>query len=299
MDNNLNLYYIFYTVSKCKNISGAAKELFISQPAVSKAISKLEENLSTLLFVRTSRGVNLTLEGELLYKQISGAFASIKYGEEQLKKVASFGSGQITIGVSSTLCKYILLPYLKKFSKENPYIKISIACQPTNQTIQALLKGSIDIGLIGEPLSKHHLNFQPIKEIQDIFVATQSYLKHFDSELLNSHGILSNATLMLLDQNNMTRQYIDSYLNYNEISSEQLIEVNTMDLLIEFAKIDLGIACVIENFVENELKKNELVKLPIMSNIPKRKIGFATYSNTKISPYAQRFLQYYDDTDLV
>ncbi|HKM03692.1 MAG TPA: LysR family transcriptional regulator [Lachnospiraceae bacterium] len=297
MGNNLNLYYIFFTVSRCKNISGAAKELFISQPAVSKAISRLEENLSTLLFIRSSRGVTLTLEGELLYKQISSAFASIKYGEEQLKKVTSFGTGQIKIGVSSTLCKYILLPYLKKFSRENPYIKISIACQPTDQTIQDLQKGTIDIGLIGEPLSKYPISFQPIKEIQDVFVATQSYLKHFDSELMNSHSILSNATLMLLDQNNITRKYIDTYLHYNDIRNEQLIEVTTMDLLIEFAKIDLGIACVIESFVEQELKNNLLVKLPVMNHIPKRKIGFATYLNAKVSPYAQRFLEYYYDID--
>jgi len=67
MDNNLNLYHIFYTVANCKNISAAAKELYISQPAISKAISKLEQNLDTKLFIRNSRGVSLTTEGELLF----------------------------------------------------------------------------------------------------------------------------------------------------------------------------------------------------------------------------------------
>ena len=68
MENNLNLYHIFYTVAKNKNISLAAKELYISQPAISKAISKLENNLETTLFIRSSRGVTLTEEGRILYE---------------------------------------------------------------------------------------------------------------------------------------------------------------------------------------------------------------------------------------
>ena len=85
MENNLNLYYIFYAVAKAKNISGAAKELYISQPAISKAISKLEQNLDTTLFIRNSRGVCLTPEGEMLYEQVHTAFNCIKTGEEKIR----------------------------------------------------------------------------------------------------------------------------------------------------------------------------------------------------------------------
>ncbi|MBQ9134626.1 MAG: LysR family transcriptional regulator, partial [Lachnospiraceae bacterium] len=116
---NLNLYHIFYEVASCGNISGAARNLFISQPAISKAISKLESNLSTTLFIRSSRGVKLTPEGELLFKQIETAFHAIHQGESQLLKNQQLGVGELSIGVSNTLCKYVLLPYLQTYIREN------------------------------------------------------------------------------------------------------------------------------------------------------------------------------------
>ena len=96
MENNLNLYYIFYAVAKAKNISGAAKELYISQPAISKAISKLEQNLDTTLFIRNSRGVCLTSEGEMLYEQVHTAFNCIRTGEEKIRLSNELGMGHLS-----------------------------------------------------------------------------------------------------------------------------------------------------------------------------------------------------------
>ena len=120
MDQNLTLYRAFYAVATHLNISIAAKELYISQPAISKSIKKLEDNLGTPLFVRNSRGVKLTEEGQLLYDYVSKAFNNLESGEEQIKRIKDLGIGQIKIGVSTTLCKYILLNYLKGFIKDNP-----------------------------------------------------------------------------------------------------------------------------------------------------------------------------------
>ena len=114
-DQNLALYRVFYAVAKNKNITKAAKELFISQPAISKDISKLEANLNCTLFLRTSRGVSLTKEGELLFHHIHSAFSSIEAGEYALKQAQDLKTGQVRIGVSSTLCRYILMPYIKNF----------------------------------------------------------------------------------------------------------------------------------------------------------------------------------------
>ncbi len=176
MEQNLNLYHIFVTVARCKNISGAARALYISQPAISKAISRLEQNLNTTLFLRSSRGVKLTEAGEILYRQVESAFLAISQGEQQLKKMQELGIGHLSIGVSSTLCKYVLLPYLRTFTEENPHIQISIACQSTYQTVQEMENGSVDIGLIGENDHMDKLSFYPIQEIEDILVCTGSYL---------------------------------------------------------------------------------------------------------------------------
>ena len=115
MEQNLSQYKIFYEVAKAGNISKAAKELYISQPAISKSISNLENELQTHLFERTSRGVSLTEEGQLLFHHVSDAFHSLEAGEAELSRIRDMGLGHLTIGVSTTLCRYRLLPYLKTF----------------------------------------------------------------------------------------------------------------------------------------------------------------------------------------
>ena len=148
MDQNLSYYRIFYTVAKYQNLSHAAKELYISQPAISKAITKLESNMEVSLFYRNSRGVTLTEEGTILYQHLQDAFASIDQAENAIHKIQTLGIGQLRIGASTTLCKYILLPYLKDFVARYPHIKITIECHSTFQTLALLEKGDIDIGLI-------------------------------------------------------------------------------------------------------------------------------------------------------
>jgi len=300
MENqNLNLYYIFYVTAGCGNISLAAKELFISQPAISKAISKLENNLGCILFTRNSRGVKLTNEGEVLYKQLDTAFHAISLGEETLKRNGELGVGELSIGVSSTLCKYILLPYLKEFVRENPYVKISISCQSTNETIEALENGTLDIGIIGETDRMEQLDFIPLTDIQDTFVTTKEYMEllckktdvAYPIKGKDVNKLLSNATLLLLDQNNITRQYIDKYMILQDITAEQQLEVTSMELLIEFAKIGLGVACVIENFVKEELEDESLIPFPLKSPIPTRNIGIAMKNKMNPTVSMQKFIE--------
>lgn len=299
MENqNLNLYYIFYITAGCGNISLAAKELFISQPAISKAISKLETNLGCVLFTRNSRGVKLTGEGELLYKQLDTAFHAISQGEETLKRNGELGVGELSIGVSSTLCKYVLLPYLKDFVRENPYVKVSISCQSTNETIEALENGTLDIGLIGETDRMEHLDFIPLTEIQDTFVTTKEYMDilckktnlTYPVKGKEANKLLANATLLLLNQNNITRQYIDKYMILQDITAEQQLEVTSMDLLIEFAKIGLGVACVIDGFVKEDLESGALIPFPMKSPIPARKIGLAMKNKMSPTVSMQKFM---------
>ena len=109
VESTLSSYRIFNAVAEAGNLSKAAKELFISQPAISKAVSKLEQSLSVKLFTRNSRGVKLTEEGALLYEYTCSAFESLRRGEESIRKIHTLGMGHIKIGVSTTLCKYLLL----------------------------------------------------------------------------------------------------------------------------------------------------------------------------------------------
>lgn len=293
MNQNLSSYRIFYTVANTGNISKAAKELYISQPAISKSIQKLEDSVGCKLFSRSSRGVVLTDEGQLLYEHVSEAFDTLTIGEEKLKRSIELGIGHLKIGVSSTLCKYLLLPYLKEFIHQNPHISISISCQSTNETLQLLEDNKIDIGLIGKPDNLRNIHFDYLEEIEDIFVAAKDYLRNLKARGVPKDSILQNSTLMLLDKNNMTRQYIDDYLQDNQIVIKDSIDISDMDLLIEFARIGVGVACVIRNFVKADLENGTLIEIPLGFPIHKREVGFAYKTTAKSSKSLAEFIRFY------
>ena len=293
MNQNLSSYRIFYTVANTGNISKAAKELYISQPAISKSIQKLEESVGCKLFSRSSRGVVLTDEGKLLYEHVSEAFETLTMGEEKLKRSIELGVGHLKIGVSSTLCKYLLLPYLKEFIRQNPHISISISCQSTNDTLELLEDNKIDIGLIGKPENLKNIHFDFLEEIEDIFVAAKDYLRNLKARGIQKDHILQSSTLMLLDKNNMTRQYIDDYLQENQIIIKDSIDISDMDLLIDFARIGVGVACVIKNFVREDLENGTLMEIPLGFPIHKREVGFAYKTTTKPSKSLAEFIHFY------
>lgn len=277
---NISLYHIFLTAAQSPSISAAAQSLYISQPAVSKAIKKLEDSLGVSLLVRSSKGIQLTNEGNILYQYLHSAFETINAAEDTIKHIHELGIGHIKIGVSSTLCKHILLPCLKSFLSIHPHIQITIVCQSTSQTVELLENREIDIGLIAKPDSAKKLNYINAGLIHDLFVSTPQYISGLlEREKIGREQILNHANLILLDKNNLTRKYINTYLNSWNISSDTAMEVNSMELLIDFVKTGLGAGCIIREFITEELKAKTLIPIKAPSAIKPRQICFA-YSKT-------------------
>lgn len=304
MEQNLNHYKIFYEAAKTGNISKAADSLYLSQPAVSKSITKLEQSLGQTLFIRSKKGVKLTEEGKMLFDYLKQAFDSIDTAEKNLRQITQFGISQLRIGVSTSLCKHILLPYLQDFIRENPHVKISIACNPTYETIQLLKKEQIDIGLICDtPLEKGY-HFSSLRSIHDTFVTTQTYLDNLMLRERNSHAgnsissefgmekeILEKCNLMLLDKENISRIFIDEYFMKNHIHPGQLLEINNMDLLIDFAAIGIGVACVVREFVGSYIEKKQVIELPLDYEIPERTVGLI-YHEHSLNATTKKFLDF-------
>ncbi len=297
VESTLSSYRIFNAVAEAGNLSKAAKELFISQPAISKAVSKLEQSLSVKLFTRNSRGVKLTEEGALLYEYTCSAFESLRRGEESIRKIHTLGMGHIKIGVSTTLCKYLLLPHLQSFITAFPHIKLSIECHSTFETLTLLEEGKLDIGLIGKSSKSRSIDFFPLKHIQDTFVAAPSYLSALNERepglTKDIETLLRHANLMMLDETNISRLHLDNYLSKHNLRPEQTLEVNTMDLLIEFSKVGLGIGFVIREFVEKELADGSLVELPLPYPLSTRTAGFAYNKTAAQNDSVKRFIDFY------
>ncbi len=291
MEQHLAQYRIFFEVAKAGSISKAAKLLYISQPAISKSILRLEENLEIALFTRTSKGVSLTPEGQIFYEYLQNAFSAIEAGEIHLAKIKQFNIGKITIGTSNTLCKYILLPYLNKFMKENPHTMVSIFTQSSDKTSLLLSENKIDIGLVAKPAKTQSMSYINIMEIHDIFVATPAYLNSLKHIFDKGFNPLRDGNIMLLDKNNATRRFIDNCIEGSKLHLNQSIETGNMELLIEFAKTGIGIACVIKEFIQKELEEGTLVEIemPPDLHIPKREIVFL-YDEKNFNPSLIKFI---------
>ncbi|MGN1206558.1 MAG: LysR family transcriptional regulator [Eubacterium sp.] len=298
---SLSQYHIFYTVAKTGNISAAANELFISQPAVSKSIKKLEDLLQTTLLIRGPRGVKCTEDGEILYKHLASAFSSIQAGEQLLQRNRAFEIGQIHIGSSTTLCKHIMLPLLQTFVKKNPHVRVTIDGLSSRETALHLAANKMDVGLLVETSASKSLPFTPLTELSYTFVASKQYLENLKLRegidyTKKDPSFFQKATLMLMDHENISRQHIEAYFSANSIQTRQILETSNMELLIEFAKIGLGVSCLIRNFVENDIENGTLIEIPLRKNISMRTVGFAYSKDSVYNPAVTKFKQMISET---
>jgi len=289
MDINFELYRIFYFAGKYKNFSEAGKKLFISQSAVSQAVKKLEEKTGTRLFCRKSRNINLTPEGELLYSHIEKAYNLIKSGESKLMEIQNLKSGEIRIGAGDTICRYFLIPYLREFMNKYPGVKVQVINRTSSQIIDLLKNGVIEVGIPTLPIHDNNINVMDFIEVEDIFVASDkfSYLK--EKELAIAE--LMEYPLLLLQRESATRRNFDRFLLERGFSVKPEIELESIDLLIEFARIGAGIAHVLKESVLTAFKNGELFELRVSEKLPKRKLGIATVKNVPLSRAAEAFVK--------
>jgi DNA-binding transcriptional LysR family regulator len=281
------LYRVFFTVGGCGTISEAAGRLFVSQPAVSKSIKKLEDLTGCTLFVRSSKGVRLTTEGQILYDYVEKGFEHLQNGEQVMKKIRNKGQGLVKVGISNTLCRYYFIPHLEEFHRKFPGIRITIVNRTSQETLKLLEKGLIDFGIISIPQDRSQFTYREVLTVHDVFVTGRRYPELQAPVPLQT---LSRYPVMMLEKDNVTRSYIDAYLAENQVGLQPELEIGSMDFLIEFAKIGLGIALVIKNFVEEELSRGVLYEVPVAPAMPPRKVGIVMPKNLPISIAAETFI---------
>lgn len=293
---NMELYRTFFSVAKSGSISKASEQLYITQPAVSRAIRQLEDALDCKLFVRTSKGVKLTQEGEILSGYVEQAFDFLSLGERKVSDIRNLLSGEIRIGASDTICKHYLIPFLKLFNTLHPQIRIHVTCPTTPAIISMLKAGKIDMGIINMPFEDESLKSKSIMEVQDCFVTGQKY-RHLANKMLAVAEIVQNP-ILLLEKSSNTRHYIDHYFTAHDVTVVPDLELGNMDLLVSFAKYDFGIACVIKNFIEDEIENGRLFEVKPIEKIPPRNLGVVWLKDTPLSKASEELIGYFDDNQI-
>lgn len=290
MDINFELYKVFYYAAKYLSFSEASKSLYISQSAVSQSIASLEEKLGCKLLFRNTRQVALTQEGKVLFDFIGQAFNLIKTGERNIADMHSLLKGDVRIGASDTICKYYLLPYLKKFNEMYPGVKIHITNRTSPQCFELLRRGDVDFSIVNMPNDYNNPGIEAveIKKIHDVFIAGNNYINLKGREL--KLKCLENYPVMVLEKDSTSREFFNELLKNYEVSVIPEIELGSVDLLMEMAKIGLGISYVMEDCIEDELYKGNIFKLNIVEKIPERSLSIITHRGIPLPPASERFI---------
>ena len=288
MDINYELYKVFYHVAVTLSFSEASKQLFISQSAVSQSIKVLEKKLNQKLFIRSTKRVQLTPEGEILFKHIEPAMNLIKQGENQLLEAHTLNGGQLRIGASDTICRYYLVPYLNKFHKQFPHVHIKVTNQTSIACASLLEHGQVDFIVVNYPnsaLSSTHIP-RVINEFHDVFVANRQYFPLDGREA--SLASLQKYPILMLDRKSTTSEFLHAMFQRSHLDLVPEIELSSNDLLIDLARIGLGIAFVPDFCIPAD--ESQLYILKLAQSLPARKLVVASNDSVPLSQAAKQFM---------
>ncbi len=287
MKTKLDYYKIFYETAKNESFSTAARNLYISQSAISQCISQLERDLGVQLFVRSRRGVSLTNEGRLLFNKIESAMLSIEQGETLLEQFKRLDGGSLIIAAGDAITTHYLLPYLEQFHAKYPEIRIEMASSYSSRMLNHLKEGKAELAFVNLPVSDDELHIEPCLKIHDIFVCGNEYKGK------NSYtwAEIAKEPLILLETNSVSRRYLDEKFAAKRIRLEPQIEFAVHDMLLRFASINLGISCVVKEFSEDALASGAIKPLNVNPPLPERSIGCAYLKHNPLSPAAKAFLE--------
>ena len=285
MDINYELYKVFYYVASSLSFSEASKKLYISQSAVSQSIKTLEKKLGQSLFIRSTKKVQLTPAGSLLLKHIEPAMNLISRGESQLLDSGTLGLGQLHIGASDTICRYFLVPYLKEFHKKFPNVPIKVTNATSIQCVELLDQRKVDLIVTNFPNT--HLNHEHIQKtianFHDVFVANPAYFDLTQKQI--SFEELKQLPIMLLSRQSTTSEFLHNLFIQHQLELVPEIELNSNDLLIDLARIGLGVAFVPDYCVRENSKDlfilNTKEKLPIRQMIASVNTAFPASASTE------------------
>ncbi|MDY3888734.1 MAG: LysR family transcriptional regulator [Agathobacter sp.] len=288
MDINYELYKVFYYVASSLSFSEASKKLFISQSAVSQSIKTLEKKLDQPLFIRSTKKVQLTPAGQVLFKHIEPAMNLIARGENQLLDSTTLGLGQLHIGASDTICRYFLVPYLKEFHKTYPNVPIKVTNATSIQCVDLLEQGKVDMIITNFPNGylNHSYIRKTVADFSDVFIANPNYF-HLKQKQI-SYQELNQYPIMMLDRHSTTSEFLRNVFLQHQLELVPEIELSSNDLLLDLAKIGLGIAFVPDYCVPANTK--DLFILDMKEKLPNRQMIAAVNTGLPISAATEAFL---------
>lgn len=285
---NLNLYKTFYDVAMCNSITEAAKKNYMSQPAISKAIKKLESELGVKLFYRAINGVELTEKGRELLYYVEKSFNSLVIAERQMIEDKKLERGKLSIGMPSNIGSFYLFDSIINFHKTYPNIEITIMTGPSSKLMNFLDSHVVDFIIDTAPVKTQDkdLTIQKLTSVKYAFIAKKDS-KIEDISKIKSLSDLKDKQLILPISNTAIRNDLDSLFFDKNIEPKNVLNIHTSEMIIGAVKKDLGIGYVIENLIDSEIQV-----IDIEEELPKVEIDLV-YNKNYLTVSSKKFINEY------
>ena len=284
---DLNLIKIFCTVYENKSILSASKKLYISQPAITTSIKRLETFLEGKVFVRTPKGIIPTAEGEAFYASCKKSLNSIDKAVGKFKSLSQFNKGFLNIGSSSTIMRKLLIPFLKKFNNEYPNIVITVTDADSETLEQKTLSGELDVSIINAPIeTENAFNITKITSTTDCFVANAGFLREFVKK-----DELKDFPLIVQKRPSSNREYFEQMCIKNNVVLEPSFEIGSFGLINDFVADGFGMAYTVFDFVSEDIQRGRLKLLKTDFEIEPRDICAITPTISVNTLICEKFIE--------
>ena len=279
---------MFKEVAETGNISVAAKNLYISQSAVSQSVKQLETALQARLFARSPRGVSLTSEGQMLYQYVRSALGLLATGEDKLSQAQQLLLGTLVIGASDTVTSQFLVPYLDDFHRLHPGIRLKIVSGRSAKVLSMLKSGAVDIAFASSPADSA-VESWPCFATHSAFVAGSGYDCDFDH--VYTRREIADFPLILLERKASSRVFLEQEFLKHGVTLSPEIELSSRSLLVSLAHIGLGVAGVTLEFVQKALESGDIRALKTDFTIPARSVDMCTLRDVTPTAAAAAFME--------
>ena len=283
---NLNQLKIFYLAAKHGSLSAAAEAMFITQPAVTKGIQRLQEHYEIKLFNRFGRKMALTDAGEVLYGIAESIFEMENQAEESLRDFQQRKRGFIHILASESFGSYYLPFMLDRFCMVHPRIRISMETLPTDLIVEKTATLSNDIGFISYPVPhKKLLSREVLEDSCQIIVPPKPVIEPED---------LAGHALIVHEKGSAPRKSIEEYIQRHNIRVSIPLELSNNEAIKTAVEEGLGVAVITRRVVSKEIGMGKLKAIPLSDPAMTRKFYLIHHKDKYISRPLQSLIDVVD-----
>ena len=264
---------VFFTVAKLQNISSAAKELGVTQPAVSRIISVMEKEYKTKLFYRSKNGVSLTREGLNLYEMIENPFNELEKISNTLDDISSLKQSVVHIGATAVALFCYLFKQLDTVKEKFPSVSFKIYTDSSSKLIKLVEKGTIDLAFITTPCKEDEdLEIHDVSKLDICLIASNSYRSRLSEKV--SIKKLEKYSFVLLNKEMQFREHMNLFfLKYNA-KINPIYELDSSALLVPMIENGEALTFVPRQMAEESIKEGRCFEVDLLEEIPSRNIAF-------------------------